>query len=278
MARADRRQAERQARQVQRRPRAAGGGRAYVEDTMFFPRLRAHARWMFVLLAVVFAGSFVFLGVGSGAGGIGDLLQGNWSDFFGSSSGSSAQIKKDQKRIDENPKDYAAYRDLAAAQASDDKLDDAIATLLKLKSVNPKDVDGLTPAREPLHPQGRRRPHRRGRGAGQGADASSSQSTFAPAHDDGIGKAYQSFIAPAINSVLEGKVERQVPGGLLEDDLGIQPGRRRVQGRREGEPERPEHRSSRSRRRPSTPRHDDGDRRVQAVPEARAGRPDSPPP
>ena len=116
-----------------------------VEDTMFFPRLRAHARWMFALIAIVFAASFVFLGVGSGAGGIGDLLQGNWSDFFGGgSSGASAQIKKDQKRIDENPKDYAAYRDLAAAQASDDKLDAAIATLLKLKTVNPKDVDGLT--------------------------------------------------------------------------------------------------------------------------------------
>src|SRR3954469_2333838 len=136
MARADRRQSQRQARQVQRRPRAAGGGAGMVEDTMFFPKLRAHARWMFALIAIVFAASFVFLGVGSGAGGIGDLLQGNWSDFFGSSgSGASAQIKKDQERIDKNPKDYAAYRDLAAAQASDDKLDAAIATLLKLKAV-----------------------------------------------------------------------------------------------------------------------------------------------
>ena len=28
---------------------------------MFFPKLRAHAKWVFVLLAVIFAGSFVFL-------------------------------------------------------------------------------------------------------------------------------------------------------------------------------------------------------------------------
>ncbi len=144
MARADRRQAERRARQVQRRPRAAGGGAGIAEDTMFFPKLRAHARWMFVFLAVVFAGGFVFLGVGSGSAGLGDVLQGNWSDIFGSGSSSSAQIKKDEKRIEKNPKDYAAYKELATAQAADGKLDDAIATLQKLKAVNPKDADGLS--------------------------------------------------------------------------------------------------------------------------------------
>src|SRR5262245_38795894 len=144
MARADRRRAVREARRVERRPRAAGGGQHVVEDTMFFPKLRNHAKWMFVLLAFVFVTSFVFLGVGSGSSGLGDLLQGNWSSVFGSSSSSSAQISKDQKRIDKNPEDYAAYRDMAAAQASDDKVDDAIATLVKLKAVNPKDVDGLT--------------------------------------------------------------------------------------------------------------------------------------
>ena len=43
---------------------------------MFFPKIRAHAKWVFVLLAIVFAGSFVFLGVGSGSSGLGDLLSG----------------------------------------------------------------------------------------------------------------------------------------------------------------------------------------------------------
>src|SRR3954454_25296280 len=139
MARADRRQAERRARQVQRRPRAAGGGTQIAEDTMFFPRLRTHAKWVFVLLIVVFAGGFVFLGVGSGSAGLGDVLQGNWSDIFSSSTSSSATIKKDQKLIKENPKNYEAYRELASAQAADGKVDDAIATLQQLKSVNPKD-------------------------------------------------------------------------------------------------------------------------------------------
>src|SRR5215471_327567 len=124
MARADRRQAARQARRVERRPRAAAGGVRIAEETMFFPKLRAHARWVFVLLAVVFATSFVFLGVGSGSG-IGDLLS-NWGSFFGSSGGASAQVKSDRSKIDKNPKDYAAYKDLATALATDGKIDEAI--------------------------------------------------------------------------------------------------------------------------------------------------------
>ena len=113
MARADRRRAAREARHVQRRPRAAAGGARIAEDTMFFPKLRAHAKWVFVLLVVVFAGGFVFLGVGSGSTGLGDLLNGNISLFGGG--GSNSQVSKDRNRIKKNPKDFAAYKDLATA-------------------------------------------------------------------------------------------------------------------------------------------------------------------
>ena len=200
MARADRRQATRQARRVERRPRAAGGGARIAEETMFFPKLRSHAKWVFVLLAVVFMTSFVFLGVGSGSSGLGDLLQGNWSDLFSSSSGSSAQIEKDQKRIDKNPKDYAAYRDLASAQAADGKLDDAIATLQKLKSLNPKDADGLTQLAGLYL--------RKADIARTGAIAAQAQSqsvvsasTFSPGGSTDIGKAYQSFSDPVVQAI-----------------------------------------------------------------------------
>jgi tetratricopeptide (TPR) repeat protein len=202
MARADRRQAARQARQVQRRPRAAGGGTQIAEDTMFFPRLRAHAKWMFVLLIIVFAGGFVFLGVGSGSAGLGDVLQGNWSDLFSSSSSSSAQVKKDQKRIEKNPKDYAGYKDLAAAQAADGKLDDAIATLQQLKTLQPKDAEGLTQLAGLYL-----RKADADRGAAQvaqtRAQAVVSESMFAPAPTTGICKAYQGFFTAPIASVLE---------------------------------------------------------------------------
>src|SRR5438552_3479789 len=141
MARADRRRAAREARHVQRRPRAAAGGARIVEETMFFPKLRAHAKWVFVLLVVVFAGGFVFLGVGSGSTGIGDLLNGNISLFGGG--GSSSQVGKDRNRIKKNPKDFAAYKDLSAALQSDGKDDEAIAVLAQYRKLNPKDSDAL---------------------------------------------------------------------------------------------------------------------------------------
>jgi len=200
MARADRRRAVREARRVERRPRAAGGGQHVVEDTMFFPKLRTHAKWMFVLLAVIFMTSFVFLGVGSGSSGIGDLLQGNWSSIFGSGSGTSSQISKDQKRIDKNPKDYAAYTDMAAAQAADNKIDDAIATLQKLKAVHPNDVDGLTQLAS-LYIQ-KANVARTAAINAQAAQQAVSPSTFAPAATGAFGKVYKSFSAP-ISSQLE---------------------------------------------------------------------------
>jgi tetratricopeptide (TPR) repeat protein len=207
MARADRRQAARQARQVQRRPRAAGGGTQIAEDTMFFPRLRNHAKWVFVFLIVIFAGGFVFLGVGSGSAGLGDVLQGNWSDLFSSSSSSSAQIKKDQRLIKDNPKDYAAYKDLAAAQAADGNLDDAIVTLLQLKTANPKDVEGLSQLASIYV-----RKADIARTAAVAAQAKAQtvvpQSTFAPAPTSAFGKAYSGFSAP-ISSAVEGKVNEQ---------------------------------------------------------------------
>src|ERR687886_137900 len=74
------------------------------ESTMFFPRLRAQAKWVFVFLAAVFALGFVFFGVGSGSTGLGDILRGNFN-IFGSSSGTSTSsaVKKALKRTEKNP-------------------------------------------------------------------------------------------------------------------------------------------------------------------------------
>ena len=73
---------------------------------MFFMRLRRGTKPIFIFLALVFAASFVFLGVGSGSSGIGDLLRGNFH-FGGGSSGPS--IGKAQAKIKKNPNDAAAY-------------------------------------------------------------------------------------------------------------------------------------------------------------------------
>jgi tetratricopeptide (TPR) repeat protein len=199
MARADRRQAARQARRVEQRPSAASGGAGLAEDTMFFPRIRAHARWVFVLLVIVFGAGFVFLGVGSGTSGLTDVLQGNFGDVFGSSSGSSAQAKKDRERIKKNPKDYAAYKDLASALAADGKTDEAIATLQQLKAINPKDVDGLTQLATLFLSKAQQ-----AQTEGQAIQASSanliSSSDFAPASTTKLGEAYQGLSDPIVTA------------------------------------------------------------------------------
>jgi len=108
---------------------------------MFFPKLRKQAKWVFVLLALVFALGFVVFGVGSGSTGLGDALRGNIHLFGG---GSSSQIGKDRDRIKKNPKDFAAYKDLATTLQADGKDDEAISVLEQYRNVNPKDTDALT--------------------------------------------------------------------------------------------------------------------------------------
>ena len=111
------------------------------EDQLFFSRLRRHAKLVFVFLALVFAVSFVFLGVGSGSNGITDALQ----SFFGRSSGSSlgSQISAKQKVVAQNPKDVNAYLDLAGVQQADKQEANALATLQKARAIAPNNVDVL---------------------------------------------------------------------------------------------------------------------------------------
>ena len=77
MARSDRRSAKRAkpnaavAHAAARRARGAS-----IEDTMFFPRLRRHAKWMFVFLALVFGLGFVALRRRRRRHGIGDIFRG----------------------------------------------------------------------------------------------------------------------------------------------------------------------------------------------------------
>ena len=72
-----------------------------IEDTMFFPRLRRHAKWMFVFLAVALGGGFVIFGVGAGGTGVGDIFRG------GGARAGVPSISSAQKKTEENPKDVA---------------------------------------------------------------------------------------------------------------------------------------------------------------------------
>jgi len=141
MARADRRRAARQARS-HRDLTTSGGARVAAEQDMFFPKLRKQATWMFVFLALVFGLGFVLFGVGSGSGGLSDLLQGNF-DLFGSSDPTKKQAEDARDRIAKNPKDADAYRELATALETQGKHNDAITALEQYRQFRPKDTAAL---------------------------------------------------------------------------------------------------------------------------------------
>jgi tetratricopeptide (TPR) repeat protein len=126
------------------RKQAAARRPPTIEQTMFFPRLRRQAKWVFLLLAVIFAGGFVFFGVGSGSTGLGDLLRGNFN-IFGSNSGStnSSAVKSALKKTQAHPKDPNAWNDLASAYQTDGKLTEANAALEHVLKLKPNDIGAL---------------------------------------------------------------------------------------------------------------------------------------
>ena len=139
MARIDKRRtkgAQSNARRVSSPARRSGGGTA-VEDTMFFPRLRRHTKWMFVFLALVFGVGFVAFGVGAGGTGIGDIFRNHQSGGGGPSVKSA--LGETQKR----PNDPKSWSDLANVYRTRNETDKAIAAQIHYTQLAPKDPDGF---------------------------------------------------------------------------------------------------------------------------------------
>ena len=103
---------------------------------MFFPKLRRHAKWMFLFLALVFGLGFVGFGVGAGGIGFANILEG------GGDSGVPS-VEAAEKRIAENPEDAQAYRDLATGEQAAGNTDEAIQALENFVRLRPKNVDAL---------------------------------------------------------------------------------------------------------------------------------------
>jgi tetratricopeptide (TPR) repeat protein len=104
---------------------------------MFFPRLRRQAKWMFVLLALVFGGGFVIFGVGSNLpSGLGDVLR----DVEHTNTPS---VDEARDRVRENPKSPEAYRELATALQQNQRPDEAIAPLERYVKMRPRDESAL---------------------------------------------------------------------------------------------------------------------------------------
>ncbi|MGZ8783139.1 MAG: tetratricopeptide repeat protein [Gaiellaceae bacterium] len=105
---------------------------------MFFTRLRRHAKWMFVFLALVFGLGFVVFGIGSDQGtGIGDILR----DSGGATGNLSVGDAREQ--LEENPKSASAKLALATALQEDGQTDEAVTVLTEYVEQRPKDEDAL---------------------------------------------------------------------------------------------------------------------------------------
>jgi tetratricopeptide (TPR) repeat protein len=131
--RRERRPTPRAAAPIARRPTT-------YEDTMFFPRLRRQAKWMFVFLAVVFGLGYVIFNVGGTipGTGLGDVLQNLGQSTSGPSVGGA------EDKIKDNPNDPTGYRELATALQRDGRSDEAVAPLTRYLQFRPKDRAALS--------------------------------------------------------------------------------------------------------------------------------------
>jgi tetratricopeptide (TPR) repeat protein len=114
-----------------RRRHASGGN---PNQQLFFVRMRRSAKPMYLILAVLFAVTFAFLGVGSGSSGLESLFS-NLNIFHHGTSISSAQ-----KRTQKHPNDPKAWRSLATAYEGKGDTANAIAALQQYTTLRPKDV------------------------------------------------------------------------------------------------------------------------------------------
>lgn len=112
------------------------------EDLMFFPKLRKRAKWVFLALAVLFALSVVFFGVGTGIPGANpwDAIQGLFEERRAAGGPS---VEDAEERVAENPKDAKARLDLANALQAEGRRDDAIAQLEIYTEMRPRDTNAL---------------------------------------------------------------------------------------------------------------------------------------
>jgi tetratricopeptide (TPR) repeat protein len=109
------------------------------QEELFFQRLRNHAKWAYVGLAVAFVLGFVLLGVGSGSGGAQDVL----GNMFNFGSGSGTSVSALEKKVAKEPTNAQAWRDLATALEQKQRTKDAINALERYTALRPKDQNSL---------------------------------------------------------------------------------------------------------------------------------------
>ena len=106
---------------------------------MLFEKIRRTQKPVFIFLGLVFALSFVFLGVGSGAGGI------SLGNLLGQSSGSSTTSVSDLlSKVHSDPKDATAWRQLGDAYQTNGQTLLALGAYAQYMNLRPKDANTIT--------------------------------------------------------------------------------------------------------------------------------------
>jgi len=119
-----------------RRKHASGGN---PNQQLFFVRMRRRAKPAYVILAVLFAVTFAFIGVGSGTSGLDQLFSGINIFHHSGKSVSSAQ-----KYVTKHPNDPKGLRDLATAYEAKSDTNGAITALQSYTNIKRKDVSAWT--------------------------------------------------------------------------------------------------------------------------------------
>ena len=168
------------------------------EEQLFFSRLRNHAKWMFVFLALVFGVGFVAFGVGTGSNGLSDVLKDN---FLFSSGSASGDVGKARKQVQKHPNDAAAYLALSRALQAADKRDEAIAPMERYTRLRPKDSDALRELASLYLTKGQRFQDQ-AQAAQAEAQVASPGTIFTPAPSTKLGQALsEDPIASAVSSL-----------------------------------------------------------------------------
>jgi tetratricopeptide (TPR) repeat protein len=120
------------------RKRHASGGDP--NQQLFFSRLRRRAKPAYLILAVLFAITFAFIGVGSGQNsGLDQLFSG--LNLFG---GGGSSVSKALGEVKKHPADPKGFRDLATAYEAKGDTPNAISALQQYTTLKPKDAKAWT--------------------------------------------------------------------------------------------------------------------------------------
>ena len=103
-------------------------------------RLRKNGKWVFLLLAVVFAITFVFAGVGTSGPSLVDLIGQNNDSSPTTTAADSSAVQKAEAATKASPEDPQVWIDLAQAEVAAGQLDKVPAAAEQAATLAPKDA------------------------------------------------------------------------------------------------------------------------------------------